>query len=86
MPLKLKNALRFCFYVETRSCIGRKVRHIDFITELQVDIFNLLSFHVLMKIMVFAEFRTADELVQMIAHFYYNAKKPSCVNNANLCP
>ncbi|KAJ6674355.1 THIOREDOXIN-LIKE FOLD DOMAIN-CONTAINING PROTEIN MRL7L CHLOROPLASTIC [Salix viminalis] len=32
------------------------------------------------------EFRTADELVQMIAHFYYNAKKPSCVNNANLCP
>ncbi|KDP26497.1 hypothetical protein JCGZ_17655 [Jatropha curcas] len=25
------------------------------------------------------EFRTADELVQMIAHFYYNAKKPSCV-------
>ncbi|XP_011014764.1 PREDICTED: uncharacterized protein LOC105118493 [Populus euphratica] len=32
------------------------------------------------------EFRTADELIQIIAHFYYNAKKPSCVNNANLCP
>ncbi|KAJ4844055.1 hypothetical protein Tsubulata_013463 [Turnera subulata] len=26
------------------------------------------------------EFRTADELVKMIAHFYYNAKKPECVN------
>ncbi|KAF8775437.1 hypothetical protein HU200_004860 [Digitaria exilis] len=26
------------------------------------------------------EIRTADELVQMIAHFYYNAKRPSCVN------
>ncbi|KZV15798.1 hypothetical protein F511_02014 [Dorcoceras hygrometricum] len=25
-------------------------------------------------------FRPADELVQMIAHFYYNARKPSCVN------
>lgn len=25
------------------------------------------------------EFRTADELVQMIAHFYYKAKKPSCM-------
>lgn len=31
-----------------------------------------------------AETRTADELVQMIAHFYYNAKKPSCINNAAL--
>ncbi|CAL1383316.1 unnamed protein product [Linum trigynum] len=27
------------------------------------------------------EFRTAEELVQMIAHFYYNAKKPSCVKD-----
>lgn len=26
------------------------------------------------------EFRTADELVQMIAHFYYKAKKPSCMS------
>ncbi|XP_073144032.1 thioredoxin-like fold domain-containing protein MRL7, chloroplastic [Henckelia pumila] len=25
-------------------------------------------------------YKSADELVQMIAHFYYNAKKPSCVN------
>ncbi|XP_050206350.1 thioredoxin-like fold domain-containing protein MRL7 homolog, chloroplastic [Mercurialis annua] len=30
------------------------------------------------------EFRTEDELVQMIAHFYYNAKKPPCVNDAAL--
>ncbi|WOK99986.1 hypothetical protein Cni_G08698 [Canna indica] len=30
------------------------------------------------------EFRTADELVQMIAHFYYNAKKPSCVDAARV--
>ncbi|KAJ8749150.1 hypothetical protein K2173_013757 [Erythroxylum novogranatense] len=30
-----------------------------------------------------SDFRTADELVQMIAHFYYNAKKPSCINNAS---
>ncbi|XP_051118592.1 thioredoxin-like fold domain-containing protein MRL7, chloroplastic [Andrographis paniculata] len=28
--------------------------------------------------------RTSDELVQMIAHFYYNAKKPSCINDAAL--
>ncbi|GFP82932.1 hypothetical protein PHJA_000436300 [Phtheirospermum japonicum] len=28
------------------------------------------------------EFRSADKLVQMIAHFYYNAKKPSCINDA----
>lgn len=28
------------------------------------------------------EFRTADELVHMIAHFYYNAKKPSWVDDA----
>ncbi|GFZ17676.1 hypothetical protein Acr_26g0009460 [Actinidia rufa] len=27
------------------------------------------------------EIRTADELVQMIAHFYYNAKKPSWVSD-----
>ncbi|CAO1946455.1 unnamed protein product [Urochloa humidicola] len=26
------------------------------------------------------EIRTAEELVQMIAHFYYNAKRPPCVN------
>ncbi|KAJ9169647.1 hypothetical protein P3X46_017813 [Hevea brasiliensis] len=32
------------------------------------------------------EFRTADQLVQMIAHFYYNAKKPSYVNYAALFP
>ncbi|XVF81023.1 hypothetical protein PTKIN_Ptkin15bG0123100 [Pterospermum kingtungense] len=31
------------------------------------------------------EFRKADELVQMIAYFYYNAKKPSCVNEAAIC-
>ncbi|GLT42282.1 hypothetical protein SLA2020_162930 [Shorea laevis] len=28
------------------------------------------------------EFRTADELVQMIAHFYYNAKRPSWIDEA----
>ncbi|KAI5656903.1 hypothetical protein M9H77_25696 [Catharanthus roseus] len=27
------------------------------------------------------EVRTADELVQMISHFYYNANKPSCIND-----
>ncbi|PUZ54153.1 hypothetical protein GQ55_5G107100 [Panicum hallii var. hallii] len=26
------------------------------------------------------ELRTSEELVQMIAHFYYNAKRPPCVN------
>ncbi|KAK6141492.1 hypothetical protein DH2020_024770 [Rehmannia glutinosa] len=28
------------------------------------------------------DIKSADELVQMIAHFYYNAKKPSCINDA----
>uniref|UniRef100_A0A0D9V7D1 Thioredoxin domain-containing protein n=1 Tax=Leersia perrieri TaxID=77586 RepID=A0A0D9V7D1_9ORYZ len=32
------------------------------------------------------ELRTADELVQMIAHFYYNAKRPSCVNPEAIAP
>ncbi|KAL5219700.1 hypothetical protein ABZP36_024413 [Zizania latifolia] len=32
------------------------------------------------------ELRTADELVQMIAHFYYNAKSPSCVNPEAIAP
>lgn len=30
------------------------------------------------------EIRTADDLVQMIAYFYYNAKKPSCIDDAAL--
>ncbi|KAK3416930.1 hypothetical protein EUGRSUZ_H02674 [Eucalyptus grandis] len=30
------------------------------------------------------EFRTADELVHMIAHFYYNANRPSWVDGAAL--
>ncbi|KAG8389183.1 hypothetical protein BUALT_Bualt02G0202500 [Buddleja alternifolia] len=30
------------------------------------------------------ENRSADELVQMIAHFYYNAKKPSFINDESL--
>lgn len=30
------------------------------------------------------DFRTADELVHMIAYFYYNAKKPSCINDSAL--
>ncbi|KAH6813755.1 polyadenylate-binding protein 2-binding protein [Perilla frutescens var. frutescens] len=30
------------------------------------------------------DIRSADELVQMIAYFYYNAKKPSCINDAAL--
>ncbi|KAM3352354.1 hypothetical protein ACQJBY_023917 [Aegilops geniculata] len=32
------------------------------------------------------DIRTADELVQMIAYFYYNAKRPSCVNPEALAP
>ncbi|CAN8326307.1 unnamed protein product [Cochlearia groenlandica] len=32
------------------------------------------------------DFRTADELVQMIAHFYYKAKRPSWVDKANVTP
>ncbi|KAF5459401.1 hypothetical protein F2P56_023352 [Juglans regia] len=32
------------------------------------------------------EFRTADELVQMIAHFYYNAKRPSWIDVTALAP
>ncbi|OMO89718.1 Thioredoxin-like protein [Corchorus capsularis] len=31
------------------------------------------------------EFRMADELVQMIAYFYYNAKKPSWIDKAAIC-
>ncbi|KAI3668001.1 hypothetical protein L6452_43072 [Arctium lappa] len=31
-----------------------------------------------------SEIRTADELVQMIAHFYYKAKKPSWMKDAKL--
>ncbi|XP_057779489.1 thioredoxin-like fold domain-containing protein MRL7 homolog, chloroplastic [Salvia miltiorrhiza] len=30
------------------------------------------------------DFRSADELVQMIAYFYYNAKRPSCINDEAL--
>lgn len=30
------------------------------------------------------DIRSADELVQMIAYFYYNAKKPPCINDAVL--
>ncbi|KAG6408361.1 hypothetical protein SASPL_131366 [Salvia splendens] len=30
------------------------------------------------------EFRSADELVQIIAYFYYNAKRPSCINDEAL--
>ena len=33
---------------------------------------------------IFAELRTADELVQMIAFFYYNAKKPSWIDDKAL--
>ncbi|KAG9446959.1 hypothetical protein H6P81_013087 [Aristolochia fimbriata] len=32
------------------------------------------------------EIRTADELVQMMAHFYYNAKKPSWIDAAAVDP
>ncbi|XP_068646796.1 thioredoxin-like fold domain-containing protein MRL7 homolog, chloroplastic [Aristolochia californica] len=32
------------------------------------------------------EIRTADELVQMIAHFYYNAKKPLWIDDAAVAP
>ncbi|XP_073002896.1 thioredoxin-like fold domain-containing protein MRL7 homolog, chloroplastic [Typha latifolia] len=32
------------------------------------------------------EMRTADELVQMIAHFYYNAKRPLWVDAAAIAP
>ncbi|KAL3828073.1 hypothetical protein ACJIZ3_016875 [Penstemon smallii] len=32
------------------------------------------------------ETKSADELVQMIAYFYYNAKRPSCINIAALSP
>ncbi|KAK9082775.1 hypothetical protein Scep_029246 [Stephania cephalantha] len=32
------------------------------------------------------EIRTADELIHMIAHFYYNAKRPSCINPEFLAP
>ncbi|KAM6565064.1 hypothetical protein CsatB_025062 [Cannabis sativa] len=32
------------------------------------------------------EIRTADELVQMIAHFYYNAKRPSWIDVSALSP
>ncbi|KAL2487902.1 Thioredoxin superfamily protein [Forsythia ovata] len=32
------------------------------------------------------ESRTADELVQMIAHFFYNAKKPPCIKDAAVSP
>ncbi|MBA0640776.1 hypothetical protein Goklo_023683 [Gossypium klotzschianum] len=31
------------------------------------------------------EFRKADELVQMIAYFYYNAKKPAWIDEASIC-
>lgn len=32
------------------------------------------------------DFRTADELVQMIAHFYYKARRPSWIDKANVTP
>ncbi|KAF3495829.1 hypothetical protein DY000_02054492 [Brassica cretica] len=32
------------------------------------------------------EVRSADELVQMIAHFYYKAKRPSWIDKANVTP
>ena len=38
------------------------------------------------KLFYVTELRTADELVHMIAHFYYNAKKPSWVDAAAVAP
>lgn len=32
------------------------------------------------------DFRTADELVHMIAHFYYKAKRPSCISEEPIVP
>ncbi|XP_009775344.1 thioredoxin-like fold domain-containing protein MRL7 homolog, chloroplastic [Nicotiana sylvestris] len=32
------------------------------------------------------DIRTAEDLVQMIAYFYYNAKKPSCIKDEALSP
>ncbi|KAF3666787.1 ATP citrate lyase (ACL) family protein [Capsicum annuum] len=32
------------------------------------------------------DIRMADDLVRMIAYFYYNAKKPSCINDEALSP
>lgn len=33
-----------------------------------------------------ADFRTADELVHMIAHFYYKAKRPSWIDKSKVTP
>lgn len=38
------------------------------------------------KLKAAIDIRIADELVQMIAHFYYNAKRPSCVNPDDIAP
>lgn len=46
--------------------------------------FKLKPTRVPFLIYSFADFRTADELVQMIAFFYYKAKKPSWINDKAL--
>lgn len=84
--LKVKECPQILFLRGNKILYREKGKAYCFHNRITGSIFKLLYFLVLMKIMDFAEFRTADELVQMIAHFYYNAKKPSCVNNANLCP
>lgn len=56
-----------------------------YIPFLFVQIFLLnLNQHICLSIYSFADFRTADELVQMIAFFYYKAKKPLWINDKAL--
>lgn len=41
-----------------------------------------LSGIISLRCFIFTGFRTADELVHVIAHFYYNAKRPPWVDAA----
>ncbi|RXH98241.1 hypothetical protein DVH24_010566 [Malus domestica] len=78
--LKVRDCPQFCLYEETGSCTERKVGSglvcsDEFLSVVckNYHIFLVLCF-------AFAEIRTAEELVPMIAHFYYNAKRPSWID------
>lgn len=81
MLLKLETVLRFCLYEETGSCTERKVGNgfVGF-NQFLLVVCELLSFLGAKFDFVFADIRTAEELVPMIAHFYYNAKRPSWID------
>jgi hypothetical protein len=100
MPSKFESVLKFCFYAGIRWFTGRKVRLLFILFTFNVCQkhsfvlfwhkgihtigYTLIMMHCYLLTCTFAELRTADELVQMIAFFYYNAKKPAWIDDKAL--